>query len=109
MDALNTTASQCTCAGIDSNIPLLDYMEDSQSLNISCNYNDLDDSMWGVEIPFCESIENTCNFAGILNSYYDQDSNNNGVSDSKSLDGLLGLSGATVTGVEDLIYFDDFE
>lgn len=109
MDALNAIAAECTCAGIDPNIPLLDYMEDDQSLNISCNYTELDQSMCGGEIPFCQNIENSCSFAAILNTYYDQDTNNNGVNDSKSMGGLLGLSGATVTGVQDLIFFDDFE
>ncbi len=109
IDTLNTIASECTCAGIDPNIPLLSYVEDNQNLTFACNYNDLDQSMCNGNIPFCQNVESPCDFAAVLSSFYDQDTNNNGVNDRKSVGGLLGISGATVTGVQDLIFADNFE
>ncbi len=109
IDALNDIASQCTCAGVDPNIPLLSYVEDDQSLTFSCNYTDLDQTMCDGSIPFCQNVESPCDFAGILSSFYDQDTNNNGVNDSKSVGGLLGVSGTTVSGIQDLIFADNFE
>ncbi len=109
MDALNEVAAQCTCAGMDPQLPLIDYVEDNQGLTFSCNYTELDETLCDDTIPFCQTIESPCDFAALLGSFYDQDTNDNAVTDSKSVGGLLGIAGATVTGVEDLIFADDFD
>lgn len=109
IDTINQIASNCTCAGVEAGTPLMSYMEDDQALTVSCNYNDLDESQCDEELPFCQSVQTTCGFAAILGNFYDQDTNENGVNDSKSVGGLIGLSGATVSGVVDLIFEHGFE
>jgi hypothetical protein len=110
LEAINSAARGCSCAGIDQITPLLSYVEDDKALTISCNYQELNSAMCDESDPsFCQTVENQCSFAGAQAGFYDQDSNNNGIADSKSLGGLIGFAPTTVTGFADLIFVSGFD
>ena len=91
-DAINDQAALCSCAGIDPQTPLLDYLEDDSSLTVSCNYDNINvkgcDQSDGT---FCLSLDNQCSFASLQSINFDQDTNGNGVADSQSVGGLIGF------------------
>lgn len=110
-NAINQIVSDCACAGIDPKIPFLTYAEETGSLQVMCQYipGDLTPGNCGSEFAHCQNLGQQCNFAALSANFYDVDTNNNGALDSKTVGGLMGVSGATLTGLFDLIYKNSFE
>ncbi|MFK8011974.1 MAG: hypothetical protein AB8B80_08045 [Marinicellaceae bacterium] len=111
LNATNEILSSCACAGIDSSIDLLSFNEDGSSLQVMCQYNsgELTPENCGSDYAYCQNVDQQCSFAALNANQYDVDTNNNGVLDSKSVGGLMGLAGAIYIGLTDLIFKNSFD
>ena len=107
---LNEQYRHCACAGVDPNIDLLSWADNTstQTVFAQCNQTDLNGSNCVVN-DFCYHIETVCKYAPVIGSAFDVDTNNNKINDAFAVGLRLGVSGVDDLTLVDLIFADDFE
>jgi len=111
LTAIDEAYRGCACAGIDPDLPVIEFGPVGPAYEIQCTDNTGDPSQCtGQGEEFCAGLTDFCSFAGLLPQTMDADFEEvDGINDSWTAGLRLSFSGTQVTGIAGYVFADGFE